>query len=341
MLEGKHQQRSSSSSRAWICPIEWFAYTGVLISSSTEMRSAPHGSPRVVRIAGLGPREVGLLAQGAGGELGKQDRQQGWLGYGRKRTMFRSVNGVQLHTVMFGDGPRTLVATGGWTGSWELWQQPFELLTAAGWRCISFDHRGSGESPVDPDLITVEAMTEDVIGVLDAYGVGQCVLAGESMGGAIAQLAVEHYPNRFTGLVLVDPAEAVFNDRRAMLAAGSRADYPATVQAFIERCVPEPDSEHVKRWGHDILLRAEPEQAARLLEMWQHATASDPSRITVPTLIVHGAADAIVPVEYVRALARLLPDAELVMLDGVGHVPTMTRPHDVVAAICQRFPAVV
>ncbi|HVB27451.1 MAG TPA: alpha/beta hydrolase [Mycobacteriales bacterium] len=253
--------------------------------------------------------------------------------------MFLNVNGVRLHTVAFGQGPRTLVATGGWTGSWELWQQPFELLTAAGWRCISFDHRGSGESPVAPDLITAQAMTEDVIGVLDAYGVERCVLAGESMGGAIAQLAAERHPSRFTGLVLVDPAEAVFNDRRAMLAAGARADYPATVQAFVDRCLPEPDSEHLKRWGRDILLRAEPEQAARLLEMWQDATGGDPSRISAPTLIVHGAVDAVVPVEHSRVLATLIPDVELVVIDGVGHVPTMTRPHDVVAAICQRFPA--
>lgn len=252
--------------------------------------------------------------------------------------MFLSVNGVRLNAVMFGDGPRTFVATGGWTGSWELWQQPFELLTAAGWRCISFDHRGSGESPVDPHLITVAALAADVIGVLDAYGVERCVVAGESMGAAVALLAVEGQPDRFTGLVLVDPAEGVFNDRRAMLAAGSRADYPATVRAFVDRCVPEPDSEHIKRWGRDILLRAEPAQAARLLEMWQDAVTGDPSRVTVPTLIVHGGSDVIVPVEHAQALARTIPDAEMVVLDGVGHVPTLTRPHEVVAAIARRFP---
>lgn len=251
--------------------------------------------------------------------------------------MFLDVNGVRLHTISFGVGPRTLVATGGWTGSWELWQQPFELLTAAGWRCISFDHRGSGESPVEAQLITALAMTDDVIGVLDAYGGGRCVLAGESMGGTIAALAVQRYPDRFTGLVLVDPAEAIFNDRRAALAAGSRADYPATVRGFVDRCLPESDSEHLKRWGRDILLRAEPEQAARLLEMWQAPLVSSPSRIAVPTLIVHGREDAIVPVEHARELARLIPDSELVVLDGVGHVPTLTGPHEVVAAILKKF----
>lgn len=252
--------------------------------------------------------------------------------------MFLDVNGVRLHAVAFGDGPRTLVATGGWTGSWELWEEPYELLTAAGWRCIAYDHRGSGESPVDPDLITVAAMADDVVGVLDALGVEDCVLGGESMGAAIAQLAVERHPDRFTGLVLVAPARAEFGEGRARFAAGCRTDYPSTVEAFVDQCVPEPDSDHVRRWARNILLRAEPEQAARLLEMWQDVTGADPRHLSVPTLIVHGAADAIVPVEDARALAELLPDAELVVLDGVGHVPTMTRSHDVVAAIRRRFP---
>src|SRR5579859_3452681 len=48
--------------------------------------------------------------------------------------MFLDVRGVRLNVVSFGSGTRTFVATGGWTGSWELWQQPFELLTAVGWR---------------------------------------------------------------------------------------------------------------------------------------------------------------------------------------------------------------
>jgi pimeloyl-ACP methyl ester carboxylesterase len=62
-------------------------------------------------------------------------------------------NGVRLHALAFGAGPRTVVAVGGWTGSWEVWEEPIAQLTARGWRCVTYDHRGSGESPVDPALI--------------------------------------------------------------------------------------------------------------------------------------------------------------------------------------------
>ena len=236
-----------------------------------------------------------------------------------------------------GEGPSTLVASGGWTGSWELWESPFELLTASRWRCIAYDHRGSGESPVAPEFITVQAMADDIIQIMDANNVQQCVLAGESMGAAVAQLTVLQHPERFTGLVLVASAPSVFDDGRAALAARARADYPAVVRWFIDRCLPEPDSEHLRRWGRDILLRADPEQAARLMEMWQDAPRIDPSLLSLPTLIIHGGLDVIVPVHHARTLAELIPNSELIVFDDTGHVPTITRPHDVAAAIAQRF----
>jgi pimeloyl-ACP methyl ester carboxylesterase len=173
--------------------------------------------------------------------------------------MFLNVNGVRLHAVMFGTGPRTIVAIGGWTGSWEMWEEPLGMLSANGWRCIAFDHRGSGESPVDPELISVRNMTNDIVGVLDQLDVANCVLAGESSGGAIAQFAVDQYSGRFSGLVLVDAASTERQDGPNAFATACREDYPAAVRRFVDRCVPEPECDHVRRWGRNILLRAEPE----------------------------------------------------------------------------------
>ena len=254
--------------------------------------------------------------------------------------MFLDVNGVRLHALDFGGGPRTLVAVGGWTGSWEVWEEPIAQLTARGWRCIAYDHRGSGESPVDPALITVGAMVDDVAGVLDALGVERCVLAGESQGGAIAQYAAVQSPHRFDGLVLSGPGPTGRSEGGGGFADACRADYPAAVGEFVSACFPEPDSDHVKRWARNILLRAEPEQAARIIEMWRDEVVPnvDPRQIDVPTLILHGTSDVIVPIELSRQLAELLPDAELVEFEGSGHVPTMTRPAEVVDAILRRFP---
>jgi 3-oxoadipate enol-lactonase len=255
--------------------------------------------------------------------------------------VFLDVNGVRLHALAFGEGSRTLVAVGGWTGSWEVWEEPIAQLTANGWRCIAYDHRGAGESPADPSEITVDAMVTDVVAVLDAFDVERCVLAGESQGGAIAQYAAARWPERFAGLVLSAPAPARRRSGGSAFADACRADYPATVAGFVEACFPEPDVEHVKRWARNVLLRAEPEQAARIVEMWGDDDVEDvdPRAIAAPTLIVHGTADAIVPIDGSRELATQLPDVELLELEGVGHVPTMTRPDEVVAVIRRRFAA--
>jgi pimeloyl-ACP methyl ester carboxylesterase len=253
--------------------------------------------------------------------------------------MFLDVNGVKLHALSFGDGPRTLLAVGGWTGSWEVWEEPIAQLSAAGWRCIAYDHRGAGESPVDAADISVEAMVSDVVGVLDAFGVERCVMAGESQGGAIAQYAVARTPERFDGLILSAAAPTGRREGSSGFADLCRTDYPTAVAGFVERCFPERDSEHFKRWARNVLLRAEPEQAARILEMWGDETVTDvdTEALTLRVLIVHGTADAIVPVDVSRALAERLADAETIELEGVGHVPTMTCADEVVAAIQRRF----
>ena len=71
--------------------------------------------------------------------------------------------------------------------------------------------------------------------------------------------------------------------------------------------------------------------------MWRDEAVPDvdPTQIAIRTLILHGTADAI---EASRQLAWLLPNAELLEFESSGHVPTMTRPDEVVAAIRHRFP---
>ena len=255
--------------------------------------------------------------------------------------MFLRVGDVTLHALSFGDGPRTFLCVGGWTGSWEVWEEPVAQLSASGWRCVAYDHRGAGESPVDPARISVQHMIDDVAAVMDAVGIERCVLAGESQGGAIAQYAAARWPERFTGLVLAAPAPARRRESTGgnAFADACRADYPATVANFVAACFPEPDCEHVKRWATNVLLRAEPDQAARIIEMWADETVPELAAhaITAPTLVLHGTADAIVPIDESRQLAARLPDVELLEFEGSGHVPTMTRPDEVVAAIQRRF----
>ncbi len=253
--------------------------------------------------------------------------------------MFVDIGNAKIYTTAFGSTTApVIVGIGGWIGSWELWAEPFAILSRS-WRTIAFDHRGTGATLAPVESITFDRLVNDVFAVLDAYAVEQCVLAAESAGALTALGAALRNPQQIAGLVIVDglyyreppPEQDPF-------LLGLRQDYSATLDRFVEACVPEPDSDHIKRWGRQIIDRASQEAAIALyLATGQADLRHDLQRITQPTLILHGEADALAPVEAAHQLARTLPNAKLTVLRGAGHVPTMTRPHEVAHEIMSFF----
>lgn len=249
--------------------------------------------------------------------------------------MFITVDDATLFTTAFGspDAP-PILGIGGWIGSWELWAPPFARLSA-GWYTIAYDHRGSGATLASIDSITFDRMVDDIFAVMDAYGVERCTLAAESAGVSIAVGAALRRPERVAALVLVDGmVRGSTAGEEAPFLIGLRTDYEATLDAFVELCVPEPGSEPIKRWGRQILDRASPEAAIALYRIANSVDfGSELGGVHQPTLILHGGADEVVPVEEARWLAGVLPEATLTVLPGAGHVPTLTRPEEVAREI--------
>jgi pimeloyl-ACP methyl ester carboxylesterase len=252
--------------------------------------------------------------------------------------MFIPVGDARLFSVGFGPGnARPILAIGGWIGNWELWAEPFSLLSTD-WRTIAYDHRGSGATVAPVESITFERLVEDVFVVMDAYKVEKCVLAAESAGALTAFGAALKHPERITGLVIVDGHYHGQLEQNDPFLAGLKSYYPQTLERFVQACVPEPESEHIKRWGLLLLKRATPEAAIALYQMANSLDLRPQlPKLNVPTLIIHGEADVIVLPEEAQWLAQTLPNARLVMLPGAGHVPTMTRSQQVADAIGDYF----
>ena len=115
--------------------------------------------------------------------------------------MLLPVEGHHLRVVDLGRGTPLLLHDG-WVASWDLWLPLIEQLQQE-WRCVAYDHRGAGASTFPPSAIAPSALVDDVFRVLDAAGIEQCVVAGESMGCLVVEQAVLRDPSRFLGLVLV------------------------------------------------------------------------------------------------------------------------------------------
>lgn len=252
--------------------------------------------------------------------------------------MFIAADAARIYAAAFGSpAAPAIVALGGWAGSWELWTDVIGPLSAR-WRTIAYDHRGAGATVAPLETITHERLVEDVFVVLDAFGLERCVLAAESSGALTALAAARAQPERVAGLVIVDGL--YYRDPDIMqspFAHGLRSNYLATLQGFVELCVPEPDSEHIKRWGVKILGRASQAEALALLQVGVGLDLRpELPQIGQPALVIHGERDAIVPLAEGRALAQALPNAQIEIIAGAGHVPTITRPAEV-AALIDRF----
>lgn len=253
--------------------------------------------------------------------------------------MFITVGESRLYTTSFGkpDAP-ALLAIGGWIGNWELWAEPFSILSRS-WHVIAYDHRGSGATVAPVESITHEQLVNDVFAVLNAYGVEHCVLAAESAGALTALSAALSRPQRIRGLVIVDGAYYSPGPLdNTPFVNGLRNAYAATLRHFVDLCVTEPDSDHIKQWGLHILGRATQEAAIALYQLPSGVDIrADLARISQPTLIVHGENDRLVTLAESMWLAETLPNSRLTIIPGAGHTPTVTFPHEVAHAINDFF----
>lgn len=253
--------------------------------------------------------------------------------------MFITHGDARLFALSFGSGSRTIVGMGGWAGSWELWADPYATLSRS-WRAVAYDHRGVGATVCPTESITLDVLTDDLFAVMDAFEIDRCVLAAESAGGAIALLAALQHPERFRGLVLVDSLyyrePAAGTDRFRM---GLQYDYPGTIAAFVQLCLPDADRDAERRWGHQILARCAQADALRLYELMDGVDLRPRiPEIQLPALVIHGTADQIVPVSDAHWLAGALPNAHLHLIEGAGHVPTLTHGDEIARAINAFFP---
>jgi pimeloyl-ACP methyl ester carboxylesterase len=117
-----------------------------------------------------------------------------------------------------------------------------------------------------------------------------------------------------------------------------RTDLPGVIAGMVDRFLPEPNIEHLKRWTRHIGGRSDPTAAVAAQEAMVAADVRPllPS-VAVPTLLVHGALDSAVPLSVAQENMAGIPRSKLVVLEGTGHGPTVTRPRDVADAIDQQF----
>jgi pimeloyl-ACP methyl ester carboxylesterase len=228
----------------------------------------------------------------------------------------------------------------------EVWGAVARRLVVDGHRVVLYDHRGHGTSTHGSDPWSIARLGADVRAVLEHFELSGVVLAGHSIGGMAAQAFVADHAEvaqaRLGGLVLVATSarpspmpttstsvERIFGERRLRMPMGT-IGHASVRGAFGLAPPPTHHLEYVRSRVEGTAALARVGGAVAISHM---DLRTQLERFVVPTTVVAGSLDLLLPPYHARAMARRIPGARLEVLRNAGHMLPMERPDEVAAVI--------
>ncbi len=216
---------------------------------------------------------------------------------------------------------------------WELQVEDLGELA----RVIAPDLRGFGRTDATPAPYSVGLFAEDCANLLAYLGIdGPIVVGGLSMGGYIALEFYRRYPKRVAGLILAatragaDSAEGKAGRDKAAETARSQGA-AATASGMLPKLLAPQnydDQPDVVEFVQEMMESASVEGIVGALMAMKERPDSTPTlpEIEVPTLIIHGAKDQLIPLSEAEAMHQAISGAELVIVPDAGHLPNLEQP---------------
>jgi non-heme chloroperoxidase len=269
--------------------------------------------------------------------------------HARGGTFIETGDRVRLFHQDWGEGePIVFLHAAGMTS--DQWQYNVADFSASGYRCISFDRRGHGRSDRPRHGYVFERLVDDVADVFEALDLREVTLVGYSLGAieAVGYMA-RHGAGRVARLVLLAPCtpfasktadnpEGVDPAALDALLALWRKDYPGWLHAGIGPFYrPEVFgiSKGIVDWTIDMMVVTPIQVALQCgLVVARTDLRKELTEISVPTLVIHGDADASFPATFGRATARLVPGAVYLEYEGAPHGLFLTHREAFHADVC-------
>ena len=259
---------------------------------------------------------------------------------------FAQNGAVKVYYDCYGQGT-PIVFLHPWTTNGGIWYyQAFPFAKTN--QVIVVDHRGHGRSDKPQSGYSIQEHAADVRAVLDAVGVQQAVLVGNSIGGMIAMQFALDNPDRVKGLLILSSGTAVGEGMPKEAAEAFKSDFAGTFGALLEGAC----SAKTKRERPEILavMKGHATVPTNFPQHVFDSSMADPngvfgwniktklSAIKAPTLVVAGEEDQATPVEANKFLADNIPGAKLVVMKDVGHFCQLEKPQEF-SAMLQEFVA--
>jgi pimeloyl-ACP methyl ester carboxylesterase len=218
---------------------------------------------------------------------------------------------------------------------WRRQMAPFGAV----YRTIALDHRDCGDSDPGTGPYTPADQADDAAAVLRALGISRVLVDGISMGGFVALELALRYPDLVEKLVLTSTSAGGRTHTRAKTSLLLRSLLPwnrwgevgrRAKRTFAAIMAPGYARAHPVEWEAIAeTVRYRPQTRAEYRRQWHaclaHDVATRLGEIRVPTLVLHGDLDPLVPVQNGRYLAAHIPGARLIEYPQTGHIPIMER----------------
>lgn len=215
----------------------------------------------------------------------------------------------------------------------RMWQPQIDALSQDV-HVIAPDLRGHGDSTPTEGVYSMDLLAEDCARLLDTLNITQkIVLCGLSMGGYISFAFARKFPHRLAALVLTatraapDTEEGKLNRQRSIALAREQGIAPI-IESMIARVLSpvtlqnNPDLvETVRQIMHQTSLQAVLGDLQGMMERIDSRPFL--KQISVPTLIIHGQDDSLIPVEEAKAMQAAIPDCRLLILENAAHLPNL------------------
>lgn len=235
------------------------------------------------------------------------------------------------------DGPPVVLA-GSLGSTHEMWDPQVEALSNA-YRVLAYDTRGHGRSPVPAGPYSIDDLADDLLGVLDRFGIGRAHVVGLSLGGMTALRTAARNPDRVASLTvlctsaLLGPARG-WSDRAALVRrAGTRAVAEATVGRWLTAGYAEANPGVVASMVQMVAATPPEGYAACCEAIGAMDLRGDLGRVTAPTLAIAGSEDPATPPEHLRAITDAVTGARFLELSPGAHLTSWERADAVTEAL--------
>jgi pimeloyl-ACP methyl ester carboxylesterase len=244
-----------------------------------------------------------------------------------------------------GPAKGTIVWIHGLSGSWQNWLENLPVLAADGWRCVAMDLPGFGASPMPKERISITGYAAVVDELLRALGVTRAVVVGNSMGGFIGAEIALRFGTWVDRLVLVSAAGLTIESQRNLyyaaratgrmtaMSAGwlaSKSDVLArrarTRRTLLSIVAAHPSRLPAPLVSEQLKGSGKPGFVPAMDALTSYPIRDRLSEIEVPTLIVWGEKDPLIPVRDAWEFGRLIPNSRVVLYEDTGHVAMFERP---------------